>query len=178
MEGRRIFPTLSVQENLLIAARAADAATVRERLEAVYDLFPVLAERKNQGGTSMSGGQQQMLAIGRALMARPRLVIFDEISLGLAPIVMDRLYEALSLLKQARVTLVVIEQDVDRALMLADYVYVLEHGTIALSGTPDEILADPRLRHVYIGAAEDAVPITEPPTTNEPFRPNKESRLG
>jgi ABC-type branched-subunit amino acid transport system ATPase component len=106
----------------------------------------------------MSGGQQQMLAIGRALMARPRLVIFDEISLGLAPIVMDKLYEALALLKKARMTLIVIEQDVDRALALADHAYVLEHGAIALSGTPRQIAADPRLRHIYIGAAEDAAP--------------------
>ncbi|MET4289011.1 ATP-binding cassette domain-containing protein [Bradyrhizobium sp. LA6.12] len=157
MEGRRIFSTLSVRENLLIAARGADAPTARARLEAVYDLFPILAERRNQGGTSMSGGQQQMLAIGRALMARPRLVIFDEISLGLAPIVLDKLYEALALLKKARMTLIVIEQDVDRALALADHAYVLEHGTIALSGTPRQIADDPRLRHIYIGSAEGAL---------------------
>ena len=156
MEGRRIFSTLSVQENLLISARGTDAPTARSRLEAVYDLFPILAERRNHGGTSMSGGQQQMLAIGRALMARPKLVIFDEISLGLAPIVMDKLYDALALLKRARMTLIVIEQDVDRALALADHAYVLEHGMIALSGTPRQIADDPRLRHVYIGAAEDA----------------------
>jgi branched-chain amino acid transport system ATP-binding protein len=155
MEGRRIFSTLSVQENLLISARGANASTARGRLEAVYDLFPILAERRKQGGTSMSGGQQQMLAIGRALMARPRLAVFDEISLGLAPIVMDKLYEALALLKKARMTLIVIEQDVDRALALADRAYVLEHGTIALSGTPRQIADDPRLRHIYIGAAED-----------------------
>jgi branched-chain amino acid transport system ATP-binding protein len=154
MEGRRIFPTLTVQENLLIAARNADAAATRERLDAVYDLFPILAERKGHGGTSMSGGQQQMLAIGRALMARPRLVIFDEISLGLAPVVMDKLYEALQVLKQAGMTLIVIEQDVDRALALADYAYVLEHGVFGLSGKPDQIAADPRLRHIYIGTAE------------------------
>ena len=154
MEGRRIFPTLSVQENLLVAARNADASAVRERLNAVYNLFPVLAERKNQGGTSMSGGQQQMLAIGRALMARPRLVIFDEISLGLAPVVMDRLYEALAVLKQAGMTLIIIEQDVDRALALADQAYVLEHGVFGLSGTPGKIAADPRLRHIYIGTAD------------------------
>jgi branched-chain amino acid transport system ATP-binding protein len=154
MEGRRIFPTLSVQENLLIAARNADAAATRERLDAVYDLFPILAERKGHGGTSMSGGQQQMLAIGRALMARPRLVIFDEISLGLAPVVMDKLYEALKVLKQAGMTLIVIEQDVDRALALADYAYVLEHGVFGLSGKPDQIAADPRLRHIYIGTAD------------------------
>ncbi len=102
----------------------------------------------------MSGGQQQMLAIGRALMARPRLLIFDEISLGLAPVVMDKLYEALALLKRARMTLIVIEQDVDRALALADYAYVLEHGVLALSGEPSTIAADPRLRHIYIGRAD------------------------
>jgi len=158
MEGRRIFPTLSVEENLRIAARNADAVAVRARLEAVYDLFPILADRRSQGGTAMSGGQQQMLAIGRALMARPKLVIFDEISLGLAPIVMDKLYEALALLKEERMTMIVIEQDVDRALALVDHVYVLEHGRIALSGTPKQIFADPRLRHIYIGAAEDAAP--------------------
>ena len=158
MEGRRIFPTLSVEENLLIAARKADATTARARLAAVYDLFPILAERRTQGGTAMSGGQQQMLAIGRALMARPKLVIFDEISLGLAPIVMDKLYEALALLKKARMTMIVIEQDVDRALALADHAYVLEHGSFALSGTPRQIATDPRLRHIYIGAAEDAAP--------------------
>jgi branched-chain amino acid transport system ATP-binding protein len=154
MEGRRIFPTLTVQENLLIAARNADASAARERLGAVYDLFPVLAERKDQGGTSMSGGQQQMLAIGRALMARPRLIIFDEISLGLAPVVMDKLYEALAVLKQAGMTLIIIEQDVDRALALADHAYVLEHGVFGLSGAPGQIAADPRLRHIYIGTAD------------------------
>jgi branched-chain amino acid transport system ATP-binding protein len=154
MEGRRIIPSLSVEENLRIAARGADTRTVKERLMAVYDLFPILAERKSSGGTSMSGGQQQMLAIGRALMARPRLVIFDEISLGLAPVVMDKLYEALASLKQARMTVIVIEQDVDRALALADYAYVLEHGVFGLSGPPREIASDPRLRHIYIGTAD------------------------
>lgn len=154
MEGRRIFPTLSVLENLLLAARHTDVATARQRLDAVYQLFPILAERTGQGGTLLSGGQQQMLAIGRALMARPRLVIFDEVSLGLAPIVMDTLYEALATLKQAGMTLVVIEQDVDRALALADQVYVLEHGVFGLSGHPDQIAQDPRLRHIYIGTAD------------------------
>ena len=154
MEGRRIFPTLSVQENLQIAARDAEGSTMRRRLDAVYGLFPVLGERSDQPGTSMSGGQQQMLAIGRALMARPRLVIFDEISLGLAPVVMDKLYDALAILKRAGVTLVVIEQDVDRALALADEAYVLEHGVIGLSGDARQIAADPRLRHIYIGTAD------------------------
>ncbi len=102
----------------------------------------------------MSGGQQQMLAIGRALMSRPRLAIFDEIGLGLAPVIMDRLYEALKLLKEASMTLIIIEQDVDRALALADYAYVLEHGRFGLSGPPVQIAADPRLRSIYIGTAD------------------------
>jgi len=154
MEGRRIIPTLSVEENLRVAARGVDGSTARERLDAAYALFPVLAERRNSPGTSMSGGQQQMLAIARALMARPRLVIFDEISLGLAPVVMDKLYETLALLRQAGMTLVIIEQDVDRALALADQAYVLEHGAFSLSGKAADIAADPRLRHIYIGAEE------------------------
>ena len=111
MEGRRIFPALSVRENLLIAARKASQQVCRERLAAVYDLFPILAERRDQSGTSMSGGQQQMLAIGRALMARPNFTIFDEISLGLAPVVMDKLYEALVILKQDGMTLIIGRRD-------------------------------------------------------------------
>ena len=154
LEGRRIFPTLTVEENLRIAARDADGEAARERLGAVYDLFPVLSERRDSPGASMSGGQQQMLAIARALMARPRLVIFDEISLGLAPVVMDKLYEALALLRRLGVTLIVIEQDVDRALALVDYAYVLEHGVVALAGDSTTVAADPRLRHIYIGAAD------------------------
>jgi ABC-type branched-subunit amino acid transport system ATPase component len=154
MEGRRIFPALSVRENLSIAARGVAGGEAQRRFEAVYDLFPVLAERRDQPGASMSGGQQQMLAIGRALMARPRLVIFDEISLGLAPVVMDRLYQALRLLKEAGVTLVVIEQDIDRALALADAAYVLDRGVIGLSGRPDEVRNDVRLKHIYVGAAD------------------------
>ena len=154
MEGRRIFPTLTVRENLLIAARSASADEARRRIAAVHDLFPVLAERKDQPGASMSGGQQQMLAIGRALMARPRLVIFDEISLGLAPVIMDRLYEALKLLKDARMTVIIIEQDIDRALALADQAYVLERGAIGLSGRPEDVRNDARLTHMYVGAAD------------------------
>ncbi|OWW19266.1 hypothetical protein AYR66_06885 [Noviherbaspirillum denitrificans] len=99
----------------------------------------------------MSGGQQQMLAIGRALMSRPRLVLFDEISLGLAPIMMDRLYEALAELRAAGLTMVIVEQDVERALDLADEVHVMEHGRFALSGTAKTIRDDPMLRHLYIG---------------------------
>jgi branched-chain amino acid transport system ATP-binding protein len=154
LEGRRIFAPLSVEENLLLPARSVAAAVRAERLERVYALFPDLKERRHHGGTSMSGGQQQMLAIGRALMSQPRLVVFDEISLGLAPIMMDRLYRALAQLRQAGMTMLIVEQDVERALDLADEVHVMEHGRFALSGTAAHIRHDPRLRHLYVGTAD------------------------
>ena len=153
MEGRRIFDTLSIEENLLIAARAASAAERKRRLDEVFALFPVLAERRNVSGTSISGGQQQMLAIGRALMAKPRLIIFDEISLGLAPVIIDRMYEALARLRDLGLTMIVIEQDVDRALAVASEAHVLERGSFALSGKSADIRTDERLRHLYIGEA-------------------------
>jgi ABC-type branched-subunit amino acid transport system ATPase component len=154
MEGRRIFAPLSVEENLLLAARRAGAAERAARLAEVYELFPDLKARRASAGTSMSGGQQQMLAIGRALMGRPRLVVFDEISLGLAPVVMDRLYDALAALKRAGLTMLIVEQDVERALALADEVHVMEHGRFALSGPARAVRDDPRLRHLYIGTAD------------------------
>ncbi len=154
MEGRRIFAPLSVEENLLLAARSIAKAERNQRLEHVYTLFPDLKQRRSNAGTSMSGGQQQMLAIGRALMSRPRLVLFDEISLGLAPVMMDRLYEALAELRAAGLTMLIVEQDVERALALADEVHVMEHGRFALSGTADDVRRDPMLRHLYIGTAD------------------------
>jgi branched-chain amino acid transport system ATP-binding protein len=154
MEGRRIFQPLSVEENLLIAARGVLRTEQRRRLEQMYLLFPALADRRAASGTAISGGQQQMLAIARTLMAKPRLVIFDEISLGLSPIVVDRLYHALSALRAGGLTMLIVEQDMDRALDLVDYVHVLEHGSFALSGSPLDIKANPRLRHLYIGAAD------------------------
>jgi branched-chain amino acid transport system ATP-binding protein len=116
----------------MIAARDASTCDLRQRLDQVFDLFPILGERRKTRGTLMSGGQQQMLAIGRALMGKPQLIIFDEISLGLAPIVIDRLYEALLRLRASGITMIVIEQDVDRALALAQHAYVLERGKFAV----------------------------------------------
>ncbi len=154
MEGRRIFADLSVEQNLRLAARQGAASEVERRLTAVFGLFPVLHARRGEPGTAMSGGQQQMLAIGRALMSRPRLVVFDEISLGLAPIVMDRLYDALASLRRAGLTMLIVEQDIGRALEIADRAYVLEHGVIALEGPAGAVRADPRLRHLYVGTAD------------------------
>ena len=157
MEGRRIFADLTVEENLLLGGRTADSRVERDRrLASVYELFDALQERSAGSGAELSGGQQQMLAIGRALMAAPRLVLFDEISLGLAPITVDRLYEALASINSDGVAMIVIEQNVERGLALADNVAVLEKGRVALSGTPEEVRRDPRLLSLYVGEAKGA----------------------
>jgi branched-chain amino acid transport system ATP-binding protein len=156
MEGRRIFADLSVEENLLLAAGTGPKSERAERVEEAYELFDILAEKRDDSGATLSGGQQQMLAIGRALVARPRLAIFDEISLGLAPVAVDRLYEALRELNSRGVTLIVIEQDVERGLALADRVYVLVKGRVALMGEPAEIREDPRLQELYVGDVSES----------------------
>jgi ABC-type branched-subunit amino acid transport system ATPase component/ABC-type branched-subunit amino acid transport system permease subunit len=171
MEGRKIFGDLTVEENLLLGARAAGSAQERgRRLAAVYEIFEVLKERRGNSGAGLSGGQQQMLAIGRALMADPRLIIFDEISLGLAPIAVDRLYETLTEINGRGVTMIVIEQNVERGLALADHVAVLEKGQVALVGTPAQMRTDERLVSLYVGEAKGdgataraEVPVAEMP---------------
>lgn len=151
MEGRRIFADLSVEENLQLGGRGVNEAERRRRLGEIYELFPDLQEKRGNSGAGLSGGQQQMLAIGRALMSAPKLVIFDEISLGLAPITVDRLYEALREINRSGVSMVIIEQNVERGLSLADRVVVMEKGGVALVGRPDEIRTNPRLRSLYVG---------------------------
>jgi branched-chain amino acid transport system ATP-binding protein len=155
MEGRRIFADLTVEENLLVGARIADGKVeARRSVDEVFELFPDLQERRAVSGAALSGGQQQMLAIGRTLMARPRLAIFDEISLGLAPIMVDRLYEALARINAQGLAMIVIEQNVERGVALADDVVVLEKGRVALAGVPEEIRRDERLRALYVGEAK------------------------
>jgi ABC-type branched-subunit amino acid transport system ATPase component/ABC-type branched-subunit amino acid transport system permease subunit len=157
MEGRRIFGELSVEENLLVGGRTApDKGELNRRLGEVYELFDVLEEKRNQPGSDLSGGQQQMLAVGRALMASPRLMLLDEISLGLAPVVVDRVYEALAEINRRGVAMLVVEQNVERGLTLANRVYVLEKGRVALTGTPSEVRGDPRLLALYVGEAKGA----------------------
>ena len=155
MEGRRIFGDLSVEENLLLGGRTApDKQERARRLGEIYELFDVLRDKRVQPGKELSGGQQQQLAIGRALMAAPRLLLLDEISLGLAPVIVERMYEALKEINTRGVAMLIVEQNVERGLQLADHVYVLEKGRLALEGTPEEIRGDPRLRALYVGEAK------------------------
>jgi branched-chain amino acid transport system ATP-binding protein len=135
-EGRKLFPSLSVEENLLVGAHARRGAWTLDR---VYDLFPILGERRRLPPIALSGGQQQMCAIGRALMASPRLLLCDEISLGLAPIVVRDIYQRLPLIKSEGTTVVIVEQDIVQAMAVADRVYCFQEGRATLSGRPSEL---------------------------------------
>jgi len=147
-EGRRIFPSLSVEENLLVGAQMSrpGAWTVA----AVLELFPLLGDKRRRGGSQLSGGEQQALAIGRGLMANPRLLLLDEVSLGLAPIIVRRIYEALPAIRAAGTTVVVVEQDIGQALRAADRVYCMLEGRVALEGAPAELDRD-RIATAYFG---------------------------
>jgi branched-chain amino acid transport system ATP-binding protein len=147
-EGRRIFPSLSVEENLRVGAQAGRPGPWT--VPAVLELFPLLAGMRRRGGSQLSGGEQQALAIGRGLMANPRLLLLDEVSLGLAPIVVRRIYEALPAIRAAGTTVVVIEQDVGQALRAADRVYCLLEGRVALEGAPRDLDRD-RIAAAYFG---------------------------
>ena len=148
-EGRKLFPSLTVEENLLIGAdrRKGDGPWT---LKSIYDLFPVLNERRRQPGTALSGGQQQMVAIGRALMSNPRVLLCDEISLGLAPIVINDIYAALPKIRQGGATLVIVEQDIARALGVSDRVYCLQEGRVTLQGRPEEFSRE-AIQEAYFG---------------------------
>jgi branched-chain amino acid transport system ATP-binding protein len=151
-EGRQIFGSLTVRENLLLGATAlTDRSTVDDDMSSVFDLFPVLRERIGQRAGTLSGGEQQMLAIGRALMARPRLLLLDEPSLGLAPIVVNRIFAVIRQLKEQGVTILLVEQNARKALAVADRAYVLETGLITLSGTATELARDPAVEQAYLG---------------------------
>jgi branched-chain amino acid transport system ATP-binding protein len=152
-EGRRIFSTLTVQENLNMGAYSLgnDRSAIEANRRRVFELFPRLAERKHQLGGTLSGGEQQMLAIGRALMARPRLLMLDEPSLGLAPMLVKAIFETVQQINAQGVTILLVEQNARAALKLADYGYVLETGSIALEGAASDLLRDERVRKAYLG---------------------------
>ncbi|MGH7145713.1 MAG: ABC transporter ATP-binding protein, partial [Planctomycetota bacterium] len=151
-EGRRLFADMTVKENLMLGAvLQTDAPAIQERLEYVFGLFPILRERSNQLAGTLSGGQQQMCAISRGLMARPKLLMLDEPSLGLAPVLVEKVFEVLLELKRDGVTILLVEQNAHLALEIADWGLVLETGRIAQRGPAQELLADPDLRKAYLG---------------------------
>lgn len=152
-EGRKIFPTLTVEENLMLGAYSLgnDRKTIETNKERVFALFPRLAERRKQLAGTLSGGEQQMLAIGRALMSKPRLLLLDEPSLGLAPMLVKAIFETIKEINRQGVTILLVEQNAKAALKLAQRAYVLETGRIVLSGFSHELVQDERVRKAYLG---------------------------
>jgi branched-chain amino acid transport system ATP-binding protein len=158
-EGRRIFPALSVEENINLGGYLSrrDRAVVAQRKQQVFDLFPRLAERRRQLGGTLSGGEQQMLAIGRALMNQPRLLALDEPSMGLAPVMVRAVGEVIRRIRAQGTAILMVEQNVRQALVLADRAYVLETGRIVIDGPASELAQDARVQHAYLGgSAEEA----------------------
>ena len=151
-EGRLIFPEMTVLENLELGAYLRnDTAGVRADLNKIFDYFPVLAERRKQRGGSLSGGEQQMLAIGRSLMSNPRLLLLDEPSLGLAPLIIKRIFEIILQINEEGTTILLVEQNAQLALNLSDRGYVMETGEIPIEGESVDLLADERVRQAYLG---------------------------
>jgi branched-chain amino acid transport system ATP-binding protein len=152
-EGRHIFPQLTVQENLDMGAfLRKDTAEIKKDLEYVFDLFPILAARKNQDGGTLSGGEQQMLAMSRALMARPQLLLLDEPSMGLAPLVIKQIFEIIKQInKENNTTIFLVEQNANQALHIADRAYVIENGKITLSGSAADLLKNSDIQKAYLG---------------------------
>ena len=153
-EGRRVFPNLTVLENLKIGAYLRkDEAAIRSDLEEVFKLFPRLKERQWQLAGTLSGGEQQMLAVGRAMMMRPRLMMMDEPSLGLAPLVVKDIFRIIQVLKQRGITILLVEQNANAALRCADYAFVMETGRITMNGTGTALLANEQVKAAYLGSA-------------------------
>jgi branched-chain amino acid transport system ATP-binding protein len=150
-EGRKVFPNLSVLENLELGAYARGRERRAANLDKVFAIFPRLAERRAQAAGTMSGGEQQMLAIGRGLMAEPRLLILDEPSLGLSPLLVEELFALIGRLHEQGLAVLLVEQNVGQSLEIADRAYVLENGSIRFQGTPAALLASPELKRAYLG---------------------------
>ena len=151
-EGRRIFLGLTVEENLEMGAYTRPKAEIKDSLEKVYELFPRLKERRTQIGGTLSGGEQQMLAMGRSLMAKPKLIMLDEPSMGLAPLLVDLIFEIIADLHRGGATILLVEQNAQAALSIADRAYVLETGNIVKTGKGSELISDPDIKKAYLGA--------------------------
>ena len=151
-EGRRVFPQMTVEENLEMGAYLrSDARGVADDMARVFDRFPRLGERRAQIAGTLSGGEQQMLAIGRALMSKPKLVLFDEPSLGLAPNIVERTFAIIEEIRAAGTTVLMVEQNAYAALEMCDYAYLLESGSLALEGSGKQLITNPHVRHAYLG---------------------------
>lgn len=153
-EGRKLFPAMSVEENLRMGAyiHRRHKGDIKQSLEHVYELFPILKEKRNDAAGSLSGGQQQMLAIGRALMSKPKLMLLDEPSVGLAPLIVEQMFTVIQKINKAGTTILLAEQNANAALKIADKGYVFENGSIVLQGTSQELFANDGIRKAYIGA--------------------------
>ncbi|MEH7110016.1 MULTISPECIES: ABC transporter ATP-binding protein [Bacillaceae] len=153
-EGRKLFPAMSVQENLRMGAfiHRRKKEEIKRSLDHVYELFPILKEKRNDAAGSLSGGQQQMLAIGRTLMAKPKLMLLDEPSVGLAPLIVEQMFEVIQQINREGTTILLAEQNANAALKIADKGYVFENGTIVLKGSSEELFANDDVRKAYIGA--------------------------
>ncbi len=151
-EGRRVFQELTVYENLLMGAYTqADSKTVKKDIEDIYEQFPRLCERKNQVAGTLSGGEQQMLAIGRAIMSHPKLLMLDEPSMGLSPLLVDQVFDIIKGLHERGITILLVEQNAEKALKIADRAYVLENGVIRYSGTGAELAGSEEIKKAYLG---------------------------
>jgi len=152
-EGRRLFPELSVYKNLMVGAYVfrRDRSKIQRLFSQVYEMFPILRERKEQMAGTLSGGEQQMLALGRALMAQPKILLLDETSMGLAPKIVDNLFRSITQINRQGVTIIVVEQNAAKALEVSDRVYVLESGKVAITGRSRDMLQDPKVRQAYLG---------------------------
>lgn len=151
-EGRHLFPKMSILDNLMMGAYSIkDKALIAEKLDVIYNIFPILAERKNQLAGTMSGGEQQMVAIGRALMSNPKLLILDEPSLGIMPKLVDEIFEFIQQINKMGVTIVIIEQNAEKTLAFADYAYVIADGETAIEGSAKDLMNNDEVQKAYLG---------------------------
>jgi len=150
-EGRQLFSTLSVKENLRLGAYHSNDKEFKERLKEIYSIFPIIKERENQIAGTLSGGEQQMLSFGRAIISKPKLLLLDEPSLGLAPLIIKEVYKTINTIKMTGITIVLVEQNVKMAMHIANYMYVLEAGELTIHGEPLKLMKDENIKKAYLG---------------------------